>query len=334
MNSDSIGNSDSVGNSDSIGNSESYKNGVNIVCEGGWTVFNKQFSIVQKEIIEKKIQINSIIGYSAGVLCGLLICLGYTELEYLEVLDSIPQLGNLITYTQEFIDKENSIYTMMNLLFLPFFNYKKISHYLTLGELKELSGIDLFIVTARSKTNIEDPLENFNFSAETHPDIQLLSALSLSISQSNSLLNFQPLDFLRYTYQDTPTQTAYIYSITSQLKGDTLYIGIEPDLALFPLSSEDPTLYFKWIIFYNRDILQTTLIRELIGLTLNGLFMLEPIQNAIKGIASSNDSLEDVQISLSNTQTELTDVFAFFVDPNYRENIYMSSKKNYKITRL
>jgi hypothetical protein len=307
----------------------SQDNGVNMVFEGGWTVFNKQFAIVQ-DILANNKKINSVIGYSSGVLTCLLICLGINEKEYLEILSKIPELGTIITYINEFITNENSIYNIMNILFTPFLDYKKISHYITLKELKELSGIDMYIVTARSKANIEDPLFNYYFSSFTHPDTEVLTALSLSISQTNSILNFGELSYLGYTYQDTPTQTEYIKNITKNLSGDIIYVGIQPDLALFPLPSENPLTYFNSTRLYSREINKTTIIRQIVGVTLDLLFELDPVKDGIKNIVSSNDSLENTVISLQNAQDELTEVFSFLLDPNHRENVYNFNKTNYK----
>ena len=155
----------------------------NIVISGGATsgiLMIGIFRILSENNIYKRENIKRIYATSVGTIISLLLCLNiewesiYTyvidrpwekviNIEPEKILNGITNIGFL------------SSYDLLKEFFIPLFKVKDIDIDITLKEFYEFCKIELNIIT----TEVEN-LQEVQISFKTHPDMKLLTALSMS----------------------------------------------------------------------------------------------------------------------------------------------------------
>ena len=296
-----------------------------LVCEGGYSLFYKQISILyslkNNKLLDK---VKTISGYSAGVITGILYCLNICESDFLRILEDINIL-NINDYLSSIVLQQNLINIFINSLLYPFFEFKHISMDISLIDFYKITGIELKIVCYRKSIETNES-EDCYFSYINHPTLKLKDVLALTISQDVSFINFKKITYENYTYEDTPFKLKYISSLLKNYDKDSiLYLGIIQQDALFNLPSEDPENFFTNYILYKRNYTNNICVNNILYTILTNEMVKQKILNSF-----NVNGLNLIEINYKNLIVEASESLLFLLDNHHRKELFNILNKEYK----
>jgi len=285
-----------------------------IICEGGYSVFIKQI-IILNNLKKNKIldNLKTISGYSAGAITGILYCLNIDENNFCIILKNLEFVN--VEYLLSIVLKKNSINVVINDILEPFFKSKNISLNISLIDFYKMTNIELKIISFRKniETNIS---EDCYFSHIIEPDLKLLDALALSISQDIDILNFKKITYKNYIYQDNLFKIPYLSKLYSNCDNNLiLFLGIEKEDKFINIDNENPSLYFKKCLFYKRHYIKKNFLQNIS----NEILKTEIIKNEIINITQKNNSnLYYNSIYYNSIIKEINETSRLLFDKQYR----------------
>lgn len=284
-----------------------------LVLSGGYTVFIQQLIILNN--LKKKGSLNnlkSITGWSAGLITGLLYCLNIDNTNFINLFKNLNFNYNEVLISK--LLKKNYIYNIISDILEPYFKFKNISIKISLSDFYKITNIELNFVTLRKniKTGVS---EDYYFSYKNSPDMKILDAITLSVSQNINILNFKEIEMDSYVYQDTSLKCLYISKLYSEYDNNSiLYLGTISEDILLNLVSEDPTLYFKKCIFYKRNY-NINILKNIFNLILNN----DIIKNEItKNLKDNNIDIE--LANYNNIIQEIIQIILLLYNKSYRSD--------------
>ena len=296
-----------------------------LFCEGGYSVFYKQISILyslkNNNLLDK---VKTITGYSSGAITGILYCLNICESDFFRILEDINIL-NIKDYLSCIVLQKNLINIFINRLLYPFFEFKHISMDISLIDFYKITGIELKIDCYRKSIETNES-EDCYFSYINHPTLKLKDVVALTISQDVSFINLKKITYENYTYQDTPFKLIYISSLLKNYDNDSiLYLGIIQQDALLNLPSEDPYKFFTNFIFYKRNYTNNICVNNILDTILTNKMVKHKILKSF-----NVNGLNLIEINYKNLIVEARESLLLLLDNHHRKELFNILNKEYK----